>query len=170
MCTSAFGATRNMPVVSSRNATRASRMANACKEDALAAVGVDGVRDALDDVALGVVAFDAEPHAAVLGAHERQLHADQRDARYDELALDERPRRQIDVGLRRLGDDAALGVEHARAEHDEIDAALVARPFDRCLVVFDGDARQCLGEGVGNLARQRSERNRADQQAAGLRR
>ncbi len=74
--------------------------------------------------------------------------------RDDDLALDEWLGREVDVGLWRLGDDASLGIQNLRAQHDEIHPALVARPFyDGGLVVFDRDARKRLGQRVGNLAR-----------------
>ena len=97
-----------------------------------------------DRIPVGV----AEPQRAVDIAHHRQLYADQRDARHDDLALDEGLRGEVDVHLRRLGDDAALGVEDPRAQYDEVDPALIARPFPGRLVVFDRDARKGLGQGI----------------------
>ncbi len=116
---------------------------------------VDDVAELLDDVVAALVGFDAEANAAIVHPHQRQLHADQGDAPHFEMPRQERPRRQVDIGLGGLGDDAAARIEHARAQDHQVDAALVPAPFDRGLVVFQGDAGQRLADGVGDGAAQR---------------
>ena len=64
------------------------------------------------------------------------------------LPCEKRRRRQNDLGLGRLRDDALVLVEHARAQNDEIDAAFVARPFECGFVVAHGKPRQRIGDGV----------------------
>ena len=49
---------------------------------------------------------------------------------------------QIDIGLGRLGHHLAILVQDSGAQHHQIDPAFVAVPFDRGLVIFEGDARQ----------------------------
>ena len=105
-----------------------------------------------------------EPEVAILGAHQCQLHSDQSDAPDDGLALKQRPRREIDIGFGRLGDETVLGVEHARAQNNQIDATLIARPFDGRLVILDRDARERLSDRARKRVAERPERNRANQQ------
>ena len=123
---------------------------------------VDRINDAAQDVAFLLVLLHAQPQAAVLGAHQRQLHADQRDVLDDDLALQERLGRQADFGLGCLSDNPAVGIEYPRAQDDEVHPALVAGPLDRGLVVFDSNPGQRFGERVGQCARERAERHRAD--------
>ena len=113
---------------------------------------------------LVLVLFGAEAKSAFGVPHERELHADERDAADDGLAFQQRPGREIDIGFGSLCDEALLGVENTCAQNDEIDPPLVARPFDGRLVVLYRDAGKGLGDRVGECATQRTQRDGPDKQ------
>ncbi len=123
------------------------------------------VGEAAQEVVLVLVLLDAEPEAPRMGAHQGELDANERDALDDGLAVEQRTGREVDVGLRRLGDDAAFIVVDLGAQDHEVDPALVARPFDRGLVVAHSDAGQRLGQRVRQRVAEGPERDRPDQQA-----
>ncbi len=116
-----------------------------------AALG-DGAANVFKHIALALLLLHAEPQMAVRRAHKRELHADKRDALDLDPALEKRCGRQNDLGLGGLGNDALVFVEHARAQNDQIDPALVARPFECGFVVAHGEARQRLRDGLLKLA------------------
>ena len=150
----ARGAARLRPVTSSNSVRLASRTAKLCSAGGGRALGLDHVIEPGIDV-VGLVAFGAQPDAAILHVHQRKLHAHQGDALDGELALQEGRGGQIDIGLGRLGHDFAVLVQDARAQHHQIDPALLPAPFDRGLVILQGDAGQGAldGAGQGSAAR-----------------
>jgi hypothetical protein len=84
----------------------------------------------LKHIALALVLLYAKAQLAVLGVNQRQLNADQHNATYDNLSVEERRRRQTYFRLWRLGDYASIAVEDAGAENHDIDATFIARPFE----------------------------------------
>ena len=129
-----------------------------------AAVAVDDLADLFNYVVATLVGGDAKPQRAVHHPHQGELHAHQRDAADHEAARQQGPRRHVDVRLGRLGDDAAIGVEHPRPQHNQIDAAVVAAPFHRRLIVLQDDSRHGLANGVCDGAPQRPQRHRPHEQ------
>src|SRR5205823_14564844 len=97
---------------------------------AAGAAVLDGIAYSLQHV-FARSGFDSKAKHARSGADERELHAEKGNPAHHNLAAKERRGSEPDFRLRRLRDDAALPVEHARAQNDEVDARFASRPGER---------------------------------------
>ena len=152
------------PVGSSRNAKRALRMEKLSSEPPPSAL----LSRTFRIVSRRLASLKSRPkpsrNAPSLVRTPVRLRTDQPEALEIEMTCNDGRRVEIEIRLWRLRNDMAVEIKNLRAEDDQIDLALRARPFKDRLIEADDHARYRMVHRVLDDAREGTKRNRSHQE------